>query len=140
GDKGGDYELVFSLFRGVARRLIEMLLRFFGGELGGRPVPLSAFDAAGEFDFVARHFAFVKLLDRGALTFARHCKRDFVAGDFPVRNRRIALPARRGAGQLVAFELEGKSGLLWLPLSSVNLSRPLAVDVGGPNQRHASAA
>src|SRR6266498_1714344 len=84
----------FSFFQGVATRCGDMLLRSFGGEFGGRPVTLSALDAAGEFDFVARHFAFVKLLDRGALTFTRHGKRDFVAADFPVRNRRIALPAR----------------------------------------------
>src|SRR5215468_6318648 len=128
----------FLLFQGVSTRCDGMLLRSFGGEFGGRPVTLSALDAAGEFDFVASHFAFVKLLDRCALTFTRHCKRDFVAGDFPVRNRRIALPARHRAGQLVAFDLEGKSGLLRLPVSSGNLSRPLAVDVGGPNQCHVS--
>src|SRR5262245_49547713 len=130
----------FSFFQGVPTRRDGMLLRFFGGEFGGGPVALSALDAAGEFDFVARHFAFVKLLDRGALTFTRHGKRNFVAGYFPVRNRRIALPARHRAGQLVTFDLEGKSGLLRLPVSSGNLSRPLAVDVGGPNQCHVSAA
>src|SRR5262245_28734574 len=130
----------FSLFQDVATRCDGMLLRSFGGEFSGRPVTLSALDAAGEFDFVARHFAFVKLLDRGALTFTRHGKRDFVAGDFPVRNRRIALPARHRAGQLVTFDLEGKSGLLRLPVSSGNLSRPPAVDVGRPNQCHVSAA
>src|SRR5215831_11393151 len=117
-----------------------MLLRSFGGEFGGRPVTLPALDAAGEFDFVARHFAFIKLLDRGALTFTRHGKRDFVAADFPVRDRGIALPARHRAGQLVAFDLESESGLLRLPAPSWNFSRPLAVDVGGPNhcgsQRH----
>src|SRR5262245_27203545 len=130
----------FSLFQGVVTRCDGILLRSFGGEFGGRPVILSTLGGAGEFDFVARHFAFVKLLDRGALTFTRHGKRDFVAADFPVRNRRIALPARHRAGQLVAFDLEGKSGLLRLPASSGNLSRPLAVDVGGPNQCHVSAA
>src|SRR5215831_16438323 len=118
-----------------------MLLRSFGGEFGGRPVTLSALDAAGEFDFVARHFAFVKLLDRGALTFTRNAKRDFVAGDFPVRNRRIALPAPHRSGQLVAFDLEGKSGLLRLLVSSAyKVLLVLAVHVSGPGHcRHHKA-